>query len=317
MFIFSVYLNMRKYFFSALCACIFSTTAAQQVSHLKITILSTMVADLKGMGEWGFSAMVESDSSRILFDTGGGPNTVIDNAGNLDVDLKGVSQVVLSHNHIDHTGGLKAIRQQFSTEHTAAHVYIGPAFFTRTAIPVGMLKADSMAFVSSGGNFVVIDRPQKISNGIYLTGPVPRRYTERNYPPGKTLTTPAGVIEDNVPEDISMIIRTGRGLVVVTGCGHAGIVNTVEYVGAQFPGEKIVAVIGGMHLLDAKEEQVEWTANKLKELGIQYFIGAHCTGLNSVYRIREMTGLGKENCLIGTVGMTFDIDKGIKTGWLK
>ena len=308
---------MGKYLLFVVLASFSAVASAQEVSKLKITILSTMVTDRKGVGEWGFSALVEADSSRILFDVGGRPNTVRDNAAELKVSLAGIRRVVFSHNHDDHTAGLGMIRQQFPDGVTASVLYIATGFFVRTAGLVGMLKADSAAYVSSGGRFVVIDRPQKISPGIYLTGPVPRRYPEKNYPTGGTLVTPSGVVEDNVPEDMSMVIRTTRGLVVLTGCGHAGIVNTLEYVAQQFPGEKVVAVVGGMHLFDATVEQLDWTANKLKAMGIQYFLGAHCTGLNSVYRIREVTGMTKENCLVGTVGMTFDIDQGIKTGWLK
>jgi 7,8-dihydropterin-6-yl-methyl-4-(beta-D-ribofuranosyl)aminobenzene 5'-phosphate synthase len=308
---------MRKCLFFTMLACFWTALSAQEVSKLKITILSTMVADLKGMGEWGFSALVEADSNRILFDVGGRPNTVRDNAAELKVDLAGIRQVVFSHNHIDHTAGLGAIRQQFNEGATASVIYIASGFFVRTAGLVGMLKADSMAYVSSGGRFVVIDRPQKIAPGIYLTGIIPRRYPEKNYPPGRTLVTAGGVVEDNVPEDMSMVIRTGRGLVLLTGCGHAGIINTLEYVAQQFPGEKVCAVLGGMHLLDAKDEQLDWTANKLKGMGIQYFLGAHCTGFNSIYRIREITGMTKEKCLVGAVGTTFDIDQGVKTGWLK
>jgi 7,8-dihydropterin-6-yl-methyl-4-(beta-D-ribofuranosyl)aminobenzene 5'-phosphate synthase len=276
-----------------------------------------MAADRIGVGEWGFSALVEADSTRILFDVGGRPSTVRDNAAELKVDLAGIRQVVLSHNHNDHTTGLDAIRRQFPDGVTASVLYIATGFFVRTTGLVGMLKTDSAAYVSSGGRFIVIDRPQKIGPAIYLTGPIPRRYPEKNYPPGRTLVTAAGVVEDNVPDDMSMVIRTSRGLVVLTGCGHSGIVNTLEYVMQQFPGEKVVAVLGGMHLFDAKDEQLDWTANKLKGMGIQYFLGAHCTGFNSVYRIREITGMTKENCLVGTVGMTFDVDQGIKTGWLK
>ncbi len=276
-----------------------------------------MATDLKGVGEWGFSALVETDSSRIIFDVGGRPTTVRDNATELKVDLSGIRQVVLSHNHTDHTAGLGAIRQRFPDGVTASVIYIAKGFFIRTEGLVGMLKTDSAAYVSSGGRFIVIDRPQQIAPAIYLTGPIPRRYPEKNYPPGRTLVTPSGVVEDNVPDDMSMVIRTKRGLVVLTGCGHAGIVNTLEYVQQQFPGEKVVAALGGMHLLDAKQEQLDWTANKLKAIGIQYFVGAHCTGFNSVYRIREVTGMAKENCLVGTVGTTFDIDQGVKVGWLK
>jgi 7,8-dihydropterin-6-yl-methyl-4-(beta-D-ribofuranosyl)aminobenzene 5'-phosphate synthase len=308
---------MKKYLSFAVLAFFSAIAYGQEAAKLKITILSTMVADQKGVGEWGFSALVETDSSRILFDLGARPNTVRDNAAELKVDLGGIRQVVLSHNHFDHTAGLPAIRQQFPDGATASVLYIATGFFIRTAGFVGMLRADSAAYVSSGGRFIVIDRPQKIAPGIYLTGPVPRRYPEKNYTPGRTLTTPAGVVEDNVPEDMSMVIRTSRGLVLLTGCGHAGIVNTLEDVVQQLPGEKVVAVVGGMHLLEAKQEQLDWTANKLKTMGVQYFLGAHCTGLNSVYRIREVTGMTKENCLVGTVGTTFDLDQGIKTGLLK
>ncbi|HVU56602.1 MAG TPA: MBL fold metallo-hydrolase [Puia sp.] len=308
---------MRKYLSFAILAFFCSIASAQETAKLKITILSTMVTDLKGVGEWGFSALVETDSSRILFDAGGRPNTVRDNAAELKLDLSGIRQVVLSHNHDDHTTGLRTIQQQFPDGVTASVLYIASGFFVRTGYNVGMLKADSSTYVSSGVRFVVIDQPQKIGPGIYLTGPVPRRYPEKNYPPGRTLKTPNGLVEDNVPEDMSMVVRTSRGLVVLTGCGHAGIVNTLEYVGQQFPGENIVAVLGGMHLLEAKDEQLDWTANKLKAMGVRYFLGAHCTGLNSVYRIREVTGMTKENCLVGTVGTTFDIEQGIKTGWLK
>ena len=310
---------MRKYLPFIVLAFFSAIAYGQEAAKLKITILSTMVTDLKGVGEWGFSALVETDSSRILFDVGGRPNTVRDNAAELNSNLSGVRQVVLSHNHKDHTAGLGTIRQQFPDGVTASVIYIATGFFLRTAVNanVGMLKADSAAYVSSGGRFIVIDRPRKIGPGIYLTGPVPRRYPEKNYLSGRTLITPSGVVDDNVPEDMSMVIRTSRGLVVLTGCGHAGIVNTLEYVIQQFPGENVVAVVGGMHLLEAKDEQLDWTANKLKAMGIQYFLGAHCTGLNSVYHIREVTGMTKENCMVGTVGTTFDIDQGIKTGWLK
>lgn len=308
---------MRKTLLLAVLASLVTSIKAQSVAKLKITILSTQVSDLKGMGEWGFSALVETDSTRILFDLGAHPRTVLDNASELQVDLSGIRQVVLSHNHIDHTAGLAALRQRYPDGKTAATVYIGPGFFLREQVPVGMKGGDSLAYVSSGGKFELVTRPVKIANGIYLTGPVPRKYPEKNYPPGKTIQTSAGTVEDNVAEDMSMVIQTSKGLVLLTGCGHAGIVNTLEYTQQQFPDQKFFAVVGGFHLLDTKDEQLVWTAGKLKSAGIHYFIGAHCTGLNSVYRIRELTGMPKTDCLIGTVGMTFDPERGISPGWMR
>ena len=296
---------------------------AQSASKLKITILSTMVADLKGRGEWGFSALVETDSTRILFDLGANPNTMLDNAAEYKVDLAGIRQVVLSHNHADHTAGLTPLRQRYPDGKTASTAYIARGFFLRDtvligmSIPVGLKAADSLAYRSSGGNFIVVDKPLKIAPGVFLTGPIPRKYPEKNYPPGRTLKTAAGLIEDNVPEDMSMVIETPKGLVLLLGCGHAGIINILEYVQQQFPDQKIFAIVGGAHLIDTKDEQMDWTANKLKAAGIRYFLGAHCTGLNSVYRIREITGLPKTDCLVATVGTTFTLDKGVTTGLLR
>jgi len=290
---------------------------AQPVGKLKITILSTMVADLRGVGEWGFSALVETDSARILFDAGGRPATVIDNARELGVDLSGIPQLVLSHNHTDHTAGLPAIRQRFPDGKTLSMVYIGPWFFLRDTIPVGMRLADSLAYVTSGGKFISVKEFRRITPGIWLTGPIPRKYPEKNYPKNRTIRLADSLQEDNIAEDVSMVIETGKGLVLLTGCGHAGIINTLEFVQQKLPGRKIVAVVGGVHLLDTPDDRLTWTAGKLKDAGIEYFIGAHCTGLNATYRIRELTGLAKTNCLVGTVGTTFDLDKGISTGWLR
>ncbi len=76
----------------------------------------------------------------------------------------------------------------------------------------------------------------------------------------------------------------------------------MDYTLLQFPGRKIVAVIGGMHLLDSPDAQIAWTAGKLKDAGVQYFIGAHCTGINATYQIRQLNGLSKSDCLVGAVG---------------
>src|ERR1700750_3295887 len=115
---------MRKYLSLALLVLFSAIADAQELTKCKITILSTMVTDLKGVGEWGFSALVETDSSRILFDVGGRANTVRDNAAELKADLSGIRQVVISHNHNDHTAGLGTIRQQFPDGVTASVLYI-------------------------------------------------------------------------------------------------------------------------------------------------------------------------------------------------
>lgn len=291
---------------------------AQQVSKLKVTVLSTMMTDLSGVGEWGFSALVEADSTRILFDAGLKPRTVIMNASELKLSLANIPSLVLSHNHTDHTGGVLALETAYKDSGSFRRIYTGPGFFERDAVPVGLRKeTDSVRLVKEGIIFETVPAFRAIAPGIYLTGPTPRRFDEKNYPPGKKLKTSSGEIEDNIPEDMSMIIVVSQGLVVLSGCGHAGVINTVTQAMEHFPGKKVIAVIGGLHLLDTPESKIDWTAAQLKDAGVRYFVGAHCTGLNSVYQLRASMQLPKEQCRVGTVGMTFSPDKGITGGWMK
>jgi 7,8-dihydropterin-6-yl-methyl-4-(beta-D-ribofuranosyl)aminobenzene 5'-phosphate synthase len=146
-----------------------------------------------------------------------------------------------------------------------------------------------------------------------LTGPVPRVYPERNWSGSGKVLTPAGLVEDNVPDDQSLIIDTPQGLVVITGCGHAGIVNILNAAGRQFH-RPIMTVIGGIHLFAASDKQVDWTGDKMKEFGVRYLIGAHCTGIESVYRLRDRLGLGRKTAVVGAVGATYTLAEGIHPG---
>ena len=105
--------------------------AAARVGTLRVTVLSTMLADTKGVGEWGFAALVEADGHRLLFDTGARPGTVLANARELGIDLAGVTDVVLSHHHGDHTGGLLTLRRELSKTNPQAlsRAYVGPGIF--------------------------------------------------------------------------------------------------------------------------------------------------------------------------------------------
>ena len=136
-----------------------------------------------------------------------------------------------------------------------------------------------------------------------------------NYPAGVKRKDASGdFVEDNVPEDMSLVIRTDKGLVLLSGCGHAGIINTVTHVRNDLQQESLLAAIGGFHLLQNTDEQIKWTAEQLKASGIRYFMGAHCTGIEPVYQIREWASLKRGECIVGSVGDTFDPDKGFTSG---
>lgn len=293
---------------------------AYQVRSLRIEVLSTMLTSDDGIGEWGFSAIVEADGHRILFDTGARPATVLNNARELGVDLSNITEVVLSHHHSDHTGGLITLRRAMQQKNPAAlsQAYVGKGIFlarrTSEGNPVEFLVTTKRDYEASGGRFIEYDHPVELWNGVWLTGPVPRKYPERNWSVKRQVQTAEGWKEDNIPEDMSLVINTSEGLVVVSGCGHSGIINTLEYARATIRNAPIHAAIGGFHLYQLDDEKLRWTAAKLREFGLGTFLGAHCTGIEAVYRIRELTGLDRRRCAVGAVGAVYDLNKGLDPG---
>jgi 7,8-dihydropterin-6-yl-methyl-4-(beta-D-ribofuranosyl)aminobenzene 5'-phosphate synthase len=286
-------------------------TAAGRVRSLEVRILSTMLADDDGFGEWGFAALVVADGHRILFDTGAHPDTVLRNARELKIDLSNVPDVILSHHHIDHTAGLVTLCHEYPGALLRAHVGKG-IFFEREKGKMPGIKA---GYESTGGAFIQYDQPREMFPGVWLTGPVPRKYPERNWSgQAKVRGEDGKTVEDNLPEDQSLIIDTDKGLVLISGCGHAGVINTIDYAQAKIRRAPVHAAIGGFHLFAASDETLAWTAGKLKEFGLQNFLGAHCTGIEAAYRIRELTGLDRKTAVVGAVGAGFKLGTGIQPG---
>ena len=286
-----------------------------RVRALKIQILSTMLAD-DGIGEWGFGAIVEVDGQRILFDTGARPTTVLENAKELKADLAQVPQVVLSHNHSDHTGGLLTLRKDVAARapDALARVHVGRGLFWSRPRGEGeanlplKTRAD---YAAAGITFVEHEGPQQILPGVWLTGPVPRVHPERNWSDVGQVRTPEGLVEDTIPEDQSLVFDTDQGLVILAGCGHAGIINTVEYARKVVRAAPIHAIVGGLHLYALGDERLNWTADQLKANGLANLVGAHCTGIEAVYRIRQRAGLDRKTAVVGSVGSSFVLGQGI------
>ena len=297
-------------------------SAPVQVKTLKVTVLSTMLAE-RGLGEWGFAALVEVDGRRILFDTGMNSDVVLKNAAELKIDLSNVSDVILSHSHFDHTGGLMTLRESVRAKNpdALATVHGAEGLFYRRIDSGPPIIANPLLFIrpqfeAAGGVFRIHGQPVELYPGVWFSGPVPRRYPERNFPRDGRLEGPKGVAEDTVPEDAALFINTAEGLVVITGCGHAGIVNIIEHARAVVRPAKIHALIGGFHLFNASEETLAWTAGKLREFGVENFIGAHCTGIETVYRFRADLGLDRAHAVVSATGAGFELGKGIDPGQL-
>lgn len=288
----------------------------RQAQAVKVTILSTMLAD-RGIGEWGFAALVEVDGRRLLFDTGARPETVLRNSEELGIDLSSVTDVVLTHNHDDHTTGLVTLRQALLKKNPQAlsRVHVGSGIFQSRVDAKNMERNGLIGFRAdygrTGGMFVEHAAPTELMPGVWFTGPVPRKHPERNFGGGLRVRTSSGMTEDIVAEDSSVVVDTPAGLVLITGCGHAGIVNISEYVTTLRPSSSIHAVIGGLHLFSATDDHLAWTADKLRGFGVAHLLGAHCTGIEAVYRLRGAMGLSRRTAVVGAVGASFSLGKGI------
>jgi 7,8-dihydropterin-6-yl-methyl-4-(beta-D-ribofuranosyl)aminobenzene 5'-phosphate synthase len=300
-----------------------SNTSIQQppnegrVRSLRILVLSTMLAE-RGIGEWGFAALVEVDGRRILFDTGNYPDTVLRNARELKVDLSNVTDVILSHNHGDHTGGLLQLRRELAKENAAAlsRTHVGDGIFWSrprrdTGVEGNSMIALKSAYEATGAKFVEYKQPVQLYPGVWLTGPVARVHAEQKGGGWGQVKAPQGSVEDYLPEDMSLVFDTDKGLVVLSGCGHSGIINTLEQARNRVRRAPVFAALGGFHLFNFDDAKLDWTADKLREFGIQNFLGAHCTGIEAVYRIRQKARLTRQSCVVSAVGASFTLDKGI------
>ena len=302
------------------CCAAFDAGSSDSLAHaLKVTVLVTNLGGdpYEGDGEWGYSALVEVDGHKILYDTGLSADLVLRNAKALKIDLSDIEDVVLSHNHYDHVGGLMSLRREFSKINPRAisRVHVGAGIFEPRWSESGEdrngLRLIRAEYLATGGAFVVHDKPTELFPGVWLTGPVPRTNDEKNWTPGLSLDTPQGRREDNVPEDSALLFNTGRGMIILTGCAHAGIVNITEYARRIIGNKPIVAMIGGLHLFSASDQTLAWTGAKLKSYGVLSLLAGHCTGIEATFRLRESLGLSRKTAVVSAVGSSFTLGQGI------
>lgn len=319
---------MRRLLLIALSMClplviVVPAAYAQPAKDVKVTVLSTMLVGNSnaGVGEWGFAAVLEVDGRRLLIDTGARAETVLQNATELKVDLSTITDLVITHNHADHTGGLLVLRRELAKKNPSAlsraHVpkgifYLRPGPGGREGNGLLPLKAQ---YEATGGTFIEHAGPERLMPGVTMLGPVPRVHPERNYgsPRGGAMgqvQTPEGLVEDNVPEDTSLVVDTAEGLVLISGCGHSGIINAMEYARKVVRAAPVYTAMGGFHLFAASDETLVWTAGKLKAFGVRNLMGAHCTGIEALYRLRELAGLSRQTAIVGAVGASYTHGKG-------
>lgn len=286
---------------------------------VQVTTLSTMLAD-EGLGEWGYAALVEVDGRRVLFDTGANPDVVLHNAKAMGLDLSDVEDVIISHFHDDHTGGLLTLRKAFMVKNPKAllRLHVGEGIFAPRYDEAGKAEnnfpALADAYRATGGQVIVHAGPAEIVPGAWLTGPVARPHAETNWNAGLFVDSAGSRVPDNLHEDSSLVIPTAQGSVIVTGCGHAGIMNIADAAQAMTGNAPLLAVIGGVHLFAKPDAVLVETAARLK--GLRYLLGGHCTGIEATIRLRELLGLDRHTAVVAAVGSRFVLGKGIDAGMI-
>ncbi|MDD3386780.1 MAG: MBL fold metallo-hydrolase [Candidatus Pacebacteria bacterium] len=230
---------------------------------MKLTVLVENIASGRLKAEWGLSYLIESDET-ILFDTGAS-DLFLKNAELLRVDFELVQKVLLSHGHWDHGTGL----QYLENKKIYAHTNI---FMERFSGKRSIGLPFSREFLESKNQLILDDQPQKISDNIIFLGEIPRKSKLKNA--GGQFTDSEGNF-DNVPDDSAIVVIENGAINIITGCAHAGLINTVDYAVKVSGIKKINSVIGGFHLLGNDEITTE-TIKYLKDKKVKKVYPSHC-----------------------------------------
>ena len=251
------------------------------IRRLRITVLAENTAGARGLlAEHGLALWVEADRTNILFDTGQGM-VLTRNAKALDIDLAETDAVVLSHGHYDHTGGLDQVLSGLGRAVVYVHPRAFDAKFGRwgdgTASCIGSPIRDVEQIRAQVSHVVATTGPTKVADGVWVTGEIPRR-TDFEDTGGPFFLDEACTKADPLVDDQALYVESAAGVVVLTGCGHAGLVNTLDYVSELTGCRRMCAVLGGFHLVGAPEERIARSVEALRRYDVQRIGPAHCTG---------------------------------------
>lgn len=263
------------------------------------------------LAEHGFSCIVRiitgKEEHAILLDAGLSRECMAWNARQLGISPDAIEAVVLSHGHFDHTGGLTGF---FAGAGRQIPLIAHPDAFIRRRLntqkgPVELPVPDAVALKEDGADILLQSGPSALASGhLLVTGEVERKTGFEKGMPGMELFTDGTWVPDPIRDDQAVVITVkDKGLVILSGCAHAGIINTVEYAKKITGVDRVHAVLGGFHLTGpAFEPIIQPTIDAMKTIGPEYVVPMHCTGWDAINRF--MTAM-PEKCILNTVGTTY------------
>ncbi|MBE0479571.1 MAG: MBL fold metallo-hydrolase [Dehalococcoidia bacterium] len=250
---------------------------------VRLTTLSENTAHMGFLAEWGLSILVETDDCKVLLDSGMGISAA-HNADLMGIDLSSVDKIVLSHAHTDHTGGLRDILRRMRKQvEVIAHPdiwipkYVHFGEVSRYAgIPYTREELESL-----GAFFNLTSEPVRISDAVMTTGEIEMTTGYEKIDERLCIKSGERMVPDPLADDLALVVKTGTGLAIITGCAHRGIVNTVRHVQKLTGSEYIHTIVGGTHLILSSQERINSTAEEIRELGLMRLGVSHCTGFNA------------------------------------
>ena len=277
---------------------------------MKVSILNENTAGKRGyLAEHGLSLLIEHGGKRWLFDTGQ-TDVFMKNARLLGEKLMELDGIILSHGHFDHCGGLEYLVKEYQREgRNLPPVYVREtAFQEKTAI-----NSDRRTYRIIGipwkrellGNAVrLTGRRQEIAPGVWVLGNIPYTPGLEKRPEQFYIDDGAEKKPDYMNDEQMLLFETERGLCLFAGCCHPGILNCLEYVSREFPGQKLHSIFAGMHLTGASPERIIRTAEGLEKREFDLLMPVHCTGIEAIGRMKTMYG---SRCLLAETGMTLEL----------
>ncbi len=264
-----------------------------ELDSLKITVLTedSVLYESHYLGQHGVSFLLEgvkgSDVMRILVDVGQNSQALLNNMKLMNISPAIIDAVVLTHCHYDHTQGVARMLKEIGRKdiQVIAHRDIFRLNFVTEPYlrHVGIMPGDSREEIEKAGGSLLLTRdPVKLMSGITTTGEVKRQTDFEEV--GIALKTIEGgeVVDDRMLDDISVVANVnGKGLVIVTGCSHAGIVNIARHAVELTGCDKIEGILGGLHLVDAPDDRIRRTGEELSKLNPEWICAGHCTGFKA------------------------------------